>query len=87
MTCRAVVAQRTLGISVKGLFHVPKMKEVGAWVERNVLKDQNTHSLCFLLVNKLSNIWCYKRMWNTTPFSPTTHTKITSDEMLHSYDY
>ena len=32
MTCHAVVAQRTLGISVKGLCHVPNMKEVGAWM-------------------------------------------------------
>ena len=40
MTCCAVVAQRTLGISVKKLCHVPNMKEVGACVKRNVLKDQ-----------------------------------------------
>lgn len=30
MTCRAVNAERTLGISVKGLCHVEKMKKVGA---------------------------------------------------------
>ena len=31
MTCSAVNAQRTLGISVKGLCHVQKMEKVGAF--------------------------------------------------------
>ena len=30
MTCRALNAQKKLGISVKGLSHVQKMKKVGA---------------------------------------------------------
>ena len=32
MACHAVVQHRTLGIYVKGLCHVPNMKEVGACV-------------------------------------------------------
>ena len=53
MTIIAVVPGATLAIYVKRLCHVPNMKEVGAYLSRNLFKRPRTRILC--VISPLSN--------------------------------